>query len=152
LPPELERIIHKCLEKDREMRYQHARDILTDLKRLKRDTDSSRLRAVSDDASSTSAALVNHDASRPSNGTVFLAGARRPKGKLALILVGSVLLLIALGIYWSRLSGSKSEWNLQSMKISRVTQSGNASMVAISPDGHYVVYSLVEGEKQSLNV
>ncbi len=38
------------------------------------------------------------------------------------------------------------------MKISRVTQSGNATNVAISPDGRYVVYALREGEKQSLNV
>jgi Tol biopolymer transport system component len=38
------------------------------------------------------------------------------------------------------------------MKLSRVTQSGNASSVAISPDGRYVVYALREGEKQSLNV
>ena len=38
------------------------------------------------------------------------------------------------------------------MKISRVTQSGNATNVAISPDGRYVVYVLKEGEKQSLNV
>jgi tetratricopeptide (TPR) repeat protein/predicted Ser/Thr protein kinase len=38
--PELERIIHKCLEKDRELRYQNAADIRTDLQRLKRDTDS----------------------------------------------------------------------------------------------------------------
>ena len=152
LPFELERIIDKCLEKDREMRYQHARDILTDLKRLKRDTDSGRSRAASDAASSTSAALVNPEASRPSSGPVILAEARPHQGKLAVMLVGSALLLLLLGIYWSRLSGRRSEWNLQSMKISRVTQSGNASMVAISPDGHYVVYSLVEGEKQSLNV
>ncbi len=38
------------------------------------------------------------------------------------------------------------------MKLSRVTQSGNAVNVAISPDGHYVVYALREGEKQGLNV
>ncbi|MGA9900081.1 MAG: protein kinase [Terriglobales bacterium] len=38
--PELERIIHKCLERDRELRYQNAADIRTDLRRLKRDTDS----------------------------------------------------------------------------------------------------------------
>jgi len=43
VPTDLERVIHKCLEKDRELRYQHASDIRTDLQRLKRDTDSARL-------------------------------------------------------------------------------------------------------------
>jgi serine/threonine protein kinase/tetratricopeptide (TPR) repeat protein len=43
VPAELERIIAKCLEKDRNLRYQHASDIRTDLQRLKRDTESSRL-------------------------------------------------------------------------------------------------------------
>ena len=40
LPPDLERIIDKCLEKDRSLRYQHASDIRTDLQRLKRDAGS----------------------------------------------------------------------------------------------------------------
>jgi serine/threonine protein kinase/tetratricopeptide (TPR) repeat protein len=40
LPADLERIIHKCLEKDRGLRYQHACDIRTDLQRLKRDSES----------------------------------------------------------------------------------------------------------------
>jgi Tol biopolymer transport system component len=44
------------------------------------------------------------------------------------------------------------EWDFRGMKLSRVTQSGNAINVAISPDGRYVVYVLREGEKQSLNV
>jgi serine/threonine protein kinase len=43
LPVELERIVHKCLEKDRNLRYQHAADIRTDLQRLKRDTESGKI-------------------------------------------------------------------------------------------------------------
>ena len=42
LPVELERIIEKCLEKDRNLRYQHASEVRTDLQRLKRDTESAR--------------------------------------------------------------------------------------------------------------
>jgi serine/threonine protein kinase/tetratricopeptide (TPR) repeat protein len=42
LPIELERIIDKCLEKDRDLRYQHASDIRADLQRLKRGTESER--------------------------------------------------------------------------------------------------------------
>ena len=42
LPAELERIISKALEKDPDLRYQHASDIRSDLKCLKRDTDSGR--------------------------------------------------------------------------------------------------------------
>ena len=43
VPVELERIIAKCLEKDRNLRYQHAAEIRTDVQRLKRGTDSARM-------------------------------------------------------------------------------------------------------------
>jgi eukaryotic-like serine/threonine-protein kinase len=46
LPADLERIIHKCLEKERNLRYQHASDIRTDLQRLKRNTESTRIVAT----------------------------------------------------------------------------------------------------------
>jgi serine/threonine protein kinase len=46
LSAELERIINKCLEKDRNLRYQHASEMRADLQRLKRDTESGRSAAV----------------------------------------------------------------------------------------------------------
>ncbi|HXO32441.1 MAG TPA: protein kinase [Candidatus Acidoferrales bacterium] len=47
LPADLERIINKCLERDRELRYRSAADLETDLKRLKRDADSGRSGVIS---------------------------------------------------------------------------------------------------------
>jgi len=46
VPLELERIINRALEKDRELRYQHASDMRAELQRLKRDTDSGRISAA----------------------------------------------------------------------------------------------------------
>ena len=53
VPAELERVIDKCLEKDRNLRYQHASDIRTDLQRLKRDTDSGRVTSSAEPAVTT---------------------------------------------------------------------------------------------------
>ena len=47
VPPKLEDIINKALEKDRNLRYQHAADMRTDLQRLKRDTETGRAIAAS---------------------------------------------------------------------------------------------------------
>ncbi|MFC2084929.1 tetratricopeptide repeat protein [Bacteroidota bacterium] len=43
LPSELEQLIFKCLEKDKRLRYQHADDLLADLHRIKRDTDTNKM-------------------------------------------------------------------------------------------------------------
>src|SRR5712692_10628996 len=61
LPTKLEDIINKALEKDRNLRYQHAADVRADLQRLKRDTDTGRAVA----ASSGSVATAQDSGSRP---------------------------------------------------------------------------------------
>ena len=69
-PPKLEDIINKALEKDRNLRYQHAADVRADLQRLKRDTDTGRAVAAS------SGAVAAHDSgSRPAAEVLLLAPA-----------------------------------------------------------------------------
>jgi eukaryotic-like serine/threonine-protein kinase len=59
VPSDLERIVIKCLEKDRNLRYQHAADIRTDLQRLKRDTESARMPAAAPVARNRRALWIN---------------------------------------------------------------------------------------------
>jgi serine/threonine protein kinase/tetratricopeptide (TPR) repeat protein len=63
LPPKLEEIVSKALEKDRNLRYQHASDIRTDLQRLKRDTDTGQTAVVCAPESSGSVAVASPAAS-----------------------------------------------------------------------------------------
>src|SRR5262249_5275649 len=68
LPVKLEDIINKALEKDRNMRYQHASEMRTDLQRVKRDTDSSRSVTITEElASGASSAAASET---PKSGTV----------------------------------------------------------------------------------
>jgi len=135
-----------------ELRSQHSPDIGADLKRLKQDTDSSSTHTPSEIRSTAPLGSVDFTEGDPSIRAVLFAEIRRHKAGLAMTLVGSAVLIAGLGMYFSRLKGHGIEWNQQGMTIRRVTQSGNAVNVAISPDGHYVVYALREGEKQGLNV
>ncbi len=151
-PAELEHILNKALEKDREIRYQHAGDLHADLKRLKRDTSSGRQSVVGTAALTAAEVAAQPSAAPSSSATILLSEAKRHRFAVGLFIGFFALLLGGLGYSLYRLSVRKSELNLQNMKIVRLTQSGKAMDVAISPDGQYVVYVLQEGEMQNLNV
>ena len=92
-----------------------------------------------------------------SPGALPVSGARerRPVSRQFKALLGGLSILAVLVVsvaVLTKLSRRGGDLDFQTMKLSRVTQSGNAVNVAISPDGHYVVYALREGEKQGLNV
>jgi eukaryotic-like serine/threonine-protein kinase len=60
VPPELDRIIHKALENDRNLRYQHAAEMRTDLQRLNRDLESGRSSAITSVAAAVPQAPAAH--------------------------------------------------------------------------------------------
>jgi serine/threonine protein kinase/TolB-like protein len=75
LPPKLEDIINKALEKDRNLRYQHATDIRADLHRLKRDTDTGRAAALT---SAVTPVVVPEVGPTPVGEVTRASGASRP--------------------------------------------------------------------------
>src|SRR5580692_6734411 len=179
VPQELERIINKSLEKDRTMRYQTAADLRTDLKRLQRDSGSSKTQVSSaDNFSSTNVATVaagssgansaaavppppppthssgatKTSASGSSSAAIVLGEAKKHKGKLIAAVVVVALISAAVAFFVFKPRGHQGTFNAQNMSIVKLTETGKASGVAISPNGQYVVYVLRDGEMQGLMV
>src|SRR5450432_669039 len=150
VPPKLEDIISKLLEKDRELRYQAAAELRSDLKRLKRDTDSGRPQVQDSAAVRVSSANVPvAGAERGSSGSALAAAARQHKAGVG-VMVAVVLLLIAaaaFGIYSLFFARSQP---FQSIKITKISGTHNARIGAMSPDGNYLAYVLNSEGNESL--
>jgi len=134
VPADLDRLIAKALEKDRDVRYQSAADMRADLTRMKRDHDSSR-----------SAAVVSTPATSGS-------GRRwRREAQVAAVVI-AVALAAAVYFGWSRRADMPKEAaaSPRDFEISQLTSSGIAETPAISPDGNYVVYVQRDGDQSSL--
>jgi serine/threonine protein kinase len=135
VPAELERIINKALEKDRGLRYQSAADIRTDLKRLRRDTDSRR------EASSGSRALREsspESGNQPAVATQPSVGLRAKR--YAALVVGVALLAATFAAYYYFFSP---RWGSPTgpPKITQISQWNKPmSGSKLSPDGHVVAF------------
>ena len=163
LPPRLEEIINKALEKDRDLRYQHASELRGDLKRLQRDSSSGRRAAYqsADEVPNTPAPAPvapppsgKHptDPAQPSAASAPTQIAANGSRKLLIAGLAVVLAAVAaFGIY--KLTGRTSKpaaAAFQHIHLTRLTNTGKSRMAAISPDGKYVVHVIEDAGKQSL--
>jgi serine/threonine protein kinase/Tol biopolymer transport system component len=127
-PAELERIINKALEKDREVRYQVAAELRADLKRLKRNTDSGRV------ASEAAVAVL------PSKPAEAVKQHRRWKWILGDLVV---ILLVGIGVTWwvRRSVHPQPPLELREKRLTANPSEYGVSFGSISPDGKYLAYS-----------
>jgi eukaryotic-like serine/threonine-protein kinase len=171
VPSELVRIVNKSLRKDREERYQVVKDLWLDLKALKQELEFQDKMDRSVDSldgggptttfvpAEPSASLSGAHSSWTSKAISSLAGNRfedhiKSEKIRAAISVAIILLLLTvfpLIIYWL-LHLYDDNTHFRDVKLTRLTNSGNAIDATISPDGKYIVYALSDRSSQSLYI
>jgi serine/threonine protein kinase/Tol biopolymer transport system component len=152
IPPKLDEIVLKALEKDRDLRYQTAAELRADLKRLKRDTSGRTLMATPTESAYQQPSTTG---SQLSSSAILVREASRHKVSLGI--AAAILLALvaaaALGVYslLPREAPTTATAPGRQMAIAPLTSAGNVSgCVAISPDGRHVVYCTEEGSDGAL--
>jgi serine/threonine protein kinase len=148
VPPKLEEIIGKALEKDRELRYQTAAELRADLKRLKRDTDSSRVAVASTSswpAVTAASGSGGVSAATPAAGSAATTDAAPVQKPVPWLKIGGAVIVIAAFVALIlHLRQPKQEATTSSsfaeMTITPVTSTGNIHSTAISTDGKWLAY------------
>jgi serine/threonine protein kinase len=134
VPGELERIINRAIEKDRDLRYQHASEIRAELKRLKRDTESGRV-----SAESSAHRSLTPETAGGSTSAVAVQPTAKSKTTILAAAVCVAVLLAAFAAYhfWPRSNTSSSP-----TKITQISQWNKPMNYArLSPDGHAVAFA-----------
>ncbi len=147
-PPKLEEVVNKALEKDRNLRYQHAADIRTDLQRLKRDTESGRR----DSARAADVATAAQPATQPlqTSSSAVIGTAKQHRFGIAAGVLAMLTLLGAAGFGVYSLWHRPAQAPFQKFTITQVTNTGKAARAAISPDGRYVLSVMSDNGFESL--
>ena len=149
LPTKLEDIINRALEKDKNLRYQHASDMGAELQRLRRDTESGRQSATVVAGVETSANVATPPPSQTSSSAVIVA-AKQHKWWVAAGVFGVLILVGAAGVGVFSVLHRTAAMPFQNFTVRQITNSGKAARAAISPDGKYVVSVMNDGGLESL--